>query len=87
MDSLVGTIVAAKRLPNSTNGNPRFDITVKVDGPVLGGEDYLVLRTSSDAACNYDVENLVKSREQVWIGRTRAGRVDRIAQVGDSRLN
>lgn len=72
-----GTIVAAKRLNSSVNGNPRFDVTFKH----AGTEEHTVFTTSSDAACSYDVENVQRSREEVEIGLTRAGRIETITRV------
>lgn len=74
-----GIIVAAKRLNNSVNGNPRFDVTVKIDGLTL--DDHVVLTTSSDAACSYDVENVRRERALVDLALTRAGRVEMITRV------
>ena len=66
-------VIAAKRLNNSVNGNPRWDVTF-TDGKV-GSWTY---RTSSDSMCNYDVENLLRSKELVDVYVTRADRVCRI---------
>jgi hypothetical protein len=75
-----GTIVAAKRLNNSVNGNPRWDVTFRfLDHK--GREEFQILTTSSDAACSYDVENVLRSREIVVIGLTRAGRVETISRL------
>lgn len=76
-DTYQGYIVAAKRLHNSRNGNPRFDVTFKFSGT----DEHIVLTTSSDAACSYDVENVQRSREEVVIGMTRAGRIETISRL------
>lgn len=71
-----GRILAARRLNNSVNGNPRFVVTVNTtDGSV---ESFM---TSTDSACAYDVENVQRSGEQVLIGLTRAGRVATISRL------
>jgi hypothetical protein len=82
-ETVRGTIVAAKRRNNSVNGNPRFDVTVKIDGLAL--DDHVVLTTSSDSACAYDVENLVRSRELVDIGLTPAGYARTMVRVPAER--
>ena len=69
-------IIHAKRLRNSVNGNPRWDITF-TDGD-LGSWTY---RTSSDAMCNYDVENLLHTKDLVNVYVTRANRVCVIERV------
>ena len=45
---LTGKITDLKRLNNSVNGNPRFNIVV----------DGVMLTTKSDAAYSYNIENL-----------------------------
>lgn len=74
-----GTIVANKRRNHSVNGNPRFDITVKIEGLTL--DDHVILTTSTDSACAFDVENLTRSRELVDIGLTKAGFARTIVRV------
>lgn len=43
-------LYGAERLPNSTNGNPRFTL-------LTGDGSY---RTQADAACSYDVDNITR---------------------------
>lgn len=74
MTKITGTIVTAERLNNSTNGNPRFKITV-LD---FNGKDFHTLTTKSDAACGFDIENLRKAGSLVDLNLTRAGRVETI---------
>jgi hypothetical protein len=65
-------IVEAKRLVNSTNGNPRFRITFDT------GE---VAQTKPDASCSYEVENFLRSGAEVEVTRTRAGKIRTIKEV------
>lgn len=74
MNKVTGTIVTALRLRNSTNGNPRFKITV-LDA---NGADFHTLTTKSDAACGFDIENLKKDGNLVTLNLTPAGRVETI---------
>ncbi len=73
--SFTARIVTAERLTNSVNGNPRFKITFD------DGERYI---TSTDAACSYDVENLLGRRGEpsypvhVWL--TKAGRIEGLSR-------
>ena len=69
------SILTARRLNCSVNGNPRFDITF------FDGDGEYTYRTSSDSACNYDVENLLHSRDRVNVYVTRAGRVYRMDRI------
>ena len=67
------TLYGHMRLRNSVNGNPRFDLFT-ADGR---------FRTQSDAACNYEVENITRSTDRypndkqadVILKLTRADRV------------
>jgi hypothetical protein len=60
------------RLRSSTNGNPRFELHTD-DGTYI---------TQSDAACNYEVENIARHCPvKVELSLTRASRVWNIVQV------
>lgn len=62
------TVHGYERLKNSTNGNPRYRLLAN------GG----ALVTSSDAACNYDIENGwagVRGPRFARVTRTKAGRI------------
>jgi hypothetical protein len=81
-----GVIVAADRLTSSANGNPRFRVTFRYYDD-SGKIDTLVFLTSSDAACSYDVENVLRSGEEVVIGLTRASRIETISRLdSDARI-
>lgn len=69
-------IICVKRLNNSINGNPRYDITF-TDGD-LGSWTY---RTSSDSSCAYDVENLFRSSARVNVYVTRHGYIYGLERV------
>lgn len=63
-------LVAAVRLTNTVNGNPRYRL-ITADG------EYLI---SSDSACAYDVQNILHRKGEgeavpVTLSLTRAGRV------------
>jgi hypothetical protein len=59
-----------KRLQNSTNGNPRFDLELHhPDGDITRH------RTMSDASASYDVENVHNSGEPVDVELTPKGNV------------
>lgn len=66
------TVYRYERLTNSVNGCPRFKLFC--DGETLV--------TSSDASCNYGIENgwtvnhVTKESRQARITRTRAGRIE-----------
>lgn len=68
------TIVAAERLNNSVNGNPRYRLALS------DGNMYL---TQSDAACSYDVDNYRRSGEAFDAELTRAGRISVIWKLGE----
>jgi hypothetical protein len=72
---MFGKIMIAKRLNNSVNGNPRYQLVIQD----LSNELHMVL-SSSDASCNYDVLNVKNSGETVEFGFTRAGRVNTITR-------
>jgi hypothetical protein len=58
-----GRISEPKRLTNSANGNPRFDLLItSEDGTQLGR-----YKTKTDAACNYEVTNYTNSGDLVDI--------------------
>jgi len=63
----------AERLNNSASGNPRWRLHT----------DRGSFITSSDASCNYEVENLLGDQKGalVEITLTRAGRVSEIVRV------
>ena len=63
------TITASKRLPNSTNGNPRF---------LLALSDGTIRTTQADSACSYDIENLTRSRQEFSYTTTKAGRISEV---------
>ena len=62
------TIVGIRRLANSVNGNPRYDIAFS---------DGTVATTSSDASVSYDVTNKQRSGARLDVVLTRAGKVSR----------
>lgn len=53
-----GTIESLERRTNSTNGNPRFKITVDPGG----SEPLVVLATETDGSVNYTVDNFTHRR-------------------------
>lgn len=60
------TVTAAKRLKNSVNGNPRWDVTLS---------DGTMALTSSDASVSYDVENALRDSQPRFVNYTAAGRI------------
>ena len=73
-------ICRVDRLPNSVNGNPRFDITFETPRDLSWWWTY---RTSSDSACVYDVDNLMREKALVKVFLTRADRVCRLVRLGE----
>lgn len=68
-------VTAIERMTNSTNGNPRFRVAM------VGrdGEGY-IFPTQADAACSYDVENIVREHRRnpdatITVELTRAERI------------
>lgn len=88
MSKVTGQIVTATRLPSSVNGNPRFRIVVLFT-PAAPDRlpRYETFTTKSDAACAFDVENLLprphldQDAPVVALTFTRAGRVETITRV------
>lgn len=64
-------ITRTERLNNSTNGNPRFRISLSSDDLELGSYE-----TSSDAACNYEISNYANSGKSFDAWLTRTGRIE-----------
>jgi hypothetical protein len=69
-----------KRLQNSTNGNPRFDLELHHPGG-----DITRHRTMSDASASYDVENVHNSGEPVDVELTPKGDVRSIYTKKDKQ--
>ena len=70
-------IYGVTRLPNSVNGNPRYRLSF-VDNLGATYRNYI---TSSDAACNYEVQNFASSKCLLDVYVTRAGRASRLVPV------
>lgn len=65
----MGMISSVKRLNNSVNGNPRYEVTAEVQG-----EGEITLVTKSDAQIGYTIDNkLCGSELAMWYHKTRAG--------------
>jgi hypothetical protein len=60
------TITGIRRLTNSRNGNPRFDVAFS---------DGTVATTQSDASVSYDVTNKRNSGEKLDVTLTKAGKI------------
>ena len=69
-------VLSIKRLTNSRNGNPRFDVTF-----TDGDSGSWMYRTMTDSAVSYDVENLARSKDLVSVWTTKAGRIYKIAKI------
>jgi hypothetical protein len=60
------TITGIRRLTNSRDGNPRYDVAFS-DGTIAA--------TSSDASVSYDVMNKRNSGEKLDVTLTKAGKI------------
>lgn len=77
METITGQIVQAASLPNSASGNPRWRVMFcdAYSGALS------TLDTKSDAACNYDVDNMRRTGTVVECTLTRAGRIETIRPI------
>ena len=78
---MLTSLHGARRLKNSVNGNPRFDLATS-DG---------VFTTQSDAAISYEIENMVHRIDSpegltVEMYLTKSGRVWDIKYSWDDRI-
>jgi hypothetical protein len=69
----IRTIDWVKRLNNSVNGNPRYQVTFTDGSSAI---------TKSDSSCAYDIQNIM-SRNNLWMRNvaitwTKAGRIETI---------
>ena len=66
----MGKIISVKRLNNSVNGNPRYEVTAEVQG-----EGEITLVTKSDAQIGYTIDNKLWRSEHLamWYHKTRTG--------------
>lgn len=65
----MGKIISVKRLNNSVNGNPRYEVVAEVQD-----EGEIKLVTKSDAQIGYTIDNKLWGSElAMWYHKTRAG--------------
>lgn len=68
------TITGARRLANSRNGNPRYDVALS-DGSVR--------LTQSDASCSYEISNYAGRPVALDVTLTPAGRISYVRPAMD----
>lgn len=72
--AFTAVITQLKRITNSVNGNPRYEVTFS---------NGRTLKTSSDHSFVYDIENLYNKADPLQVFVTRSNRICDLQKMGE----